>query len=88
MRYNCDQLFRGQYIHLMKLFIPLCLESPDRYYFNILRVITLFYHMYLEYEIYNLTQRKIVYKSILIYRTMDKWDVVVIFSEILRDMVH
>ena len=62
MRDTCDQLFSGKYMHLMKLFIPLCLKSPDRYYFNILRIITLFYHMYLEYEIYNLTQKKLSMK--------------------------
>ena len=45
MRYTCDQLFRYQYIHLRTLFIPLCFESPDRYYFNLLSIITLLYHI-------------------------------------------
>ena len=49
---TCDKIHRKQYNQLNTLFIPLCLESYDRYYFNILRMITLFYHMYIKHEIY------------------------------------
>ena len=49
---TCDEMHRKQYKQLRKLFIPLCLESHDRYYFNVLIMITLFYHFYVEHEIY------------------------------------
>ena len=35
-------------------FIPLCKRSPVIYYLNLLRIITLVYHMYIEYGLYNL----------------------------------
>ena len=43
----------------MTLFIPLCLESYDKYYFNILRMITLLYHMYIHNEIYQIAYNKV-----------------------------
>ena len=46
----------------MKLFIPLCLESHDGYYFNIFRMITICYHLYVEHEIYAMAYLK---KSII-----------------------
>ena len=52
--YKCDPLFRGNYIQLRSLLITLFIESPARNYFNLLRIITLLYHMYIEYEVYNL----------------------------------
>ena len=41
MRDTCDETQRKQYKQLMTLFISLCQESYDRYYLNILRMITL-----------------------------------------------
>ena len=55
---TCSQLFRRQYIQLRENFIPLCLKSPVRYSFNILRIIKLFYHFYIDYEKYILTYKK------------------------------
>ena len=52
MRDTCDETQRKQYKQLMTLFIPLFLESHDRHYFNILSMITLFYHLCVEHEIY------------------------------------
>ena len=42
IRYVCYAIHRNQYKQLRTLLIPLCLESHDRYYFNILIMITLF----------------------------------------------
>ena len=39
-------------------FIPLCLESHGRYYFNILRMMPILYHMYIKHEIYHTTHKK------------------------------
>ena len=91
MRYSCDKLFRGQYIHLRKLFIPLCLNSPDRHSFNLLRIITLLYNIYIEYEIYNLsynTGEDILYGGLFVYGTMCRWDHAVKLLEIRSNMGH
>ena len=63
-------------MQLRPLFITLCLKSPGRYYFNLLKIITLFYLLYIEYEIYNLAYNKknILNDSIFIIVTMVKWD--------------
>ena len=42
MRDTCYEIHRKKYKQLSKLFIPLCLESNDRYCFNIFRMITIF----------------------------------------------
>ena len=55
---TCDELFINKYEQLRKTFIPLCLESHDRYCFNILRIITLLYHFYIQYEIYHMAHKK------------------------------
>ena len=77
MRDTCAQLFVGKYKQLRKRFIHFCLNSPDIYYFNILRIITLVYHMYIDYEIYNLaynTRKIIIYDILFIEYTMVEWD--------------
>ena len=58
-RSGCHESFREQYIQLRKFFIPFSLGSHDRYYFNILRMITLLYHMYIEHEIYHTAYKKV-----------------------------
>ena len=58
MRDTCDEIYRNQYKQLRKLFILLCLESHDRYCFNILRMITLLYNLYIEHVIYNMSNNK------------------------------
>ena len=91
MVYSCDKLFRGQYIHLRKNFIPLCINSPDRYYFNLLRIITLLYNIYIEYAIYNLscnTGEDILYGGLFVDGTMCRWDHAVKLSEICSNMGH
>ena len=50
---TCYSLFERQYIHTRKK-KTLCKSSTNRYHFNILRIITFIYHMYIEYELYNL----------------------------------
>ena len=81
MRYTCDQLFRRKYIQLMKLFIPLCIDSPDKYSFSMFIIVKLFYHIYIEYEIYKLAYNtKNIYDGLIIDVIMGKWDGVVTFS--------
>ena len=78
----CHDLFRKQYIQLMILFIYFCLKSHDRYYFNILRMITLLYHFYIEYEIYHTAYNKVINLlngHVLVERTMSTWDDYIIF---------
>ena len=58
MRMTCFDLFKRKYKQMRKILIPLCIKSHDRYYFNILRIITIFYHLYIEHEIYNLAYNK------------------------------
>ena len=87
MRDKCSQLFIGNYIHLGKCFICLCFNSPGRYSFNILRIVTIFYHFYIEYEIYKLAYnivKSILNDSIFIKVTMVKWDENVTFLKIIR----
>ena len=53
--------------------------------------ITLLYHLYIEYEIYNLAYNKrkiILYESLFIDGKMDKWGVVVTFLGFLRAVGH
>ena len=91
MRDTCAELFRKQYIQLRKLFIPLCLESHDRYCFNILRIITLLYHFYIEHETFHTAYNKIRYHlnyNIFIEGKMINWDDYITYSEILGNMVH
>ena len=84
-----DQFFRGQYIQLRTLFISLCLNSPDIYSFNILIIITLFYNMCIEYEIYNFAYNNFfLYDSLFIYGTMGEWDDIVTLLEIRRNLGH
>ena len=52
MRDTCDEIHIKQYKQLRTLFIPLFIYSNDRYYFNLLRMITSFYQFYIEHEIY------------------------------------
>ena len=53
IRDTCAQLFIEKYIQLRKIIIPLCINSTDSYYFNLLRIIAVFYHLYIKHEIYN-----------------------------------
>ena len=58
-------------------FHSLLSQATDIYSFNILIIITLLYHMYIEYEIYNFSYNKrkiILNKNLFIKGTMDKWD--------------
>ena len=58
MRDACNEIRRNRYKQPKKLFIPLYLESHEMCYFNILRMITLFYHLYVEHEIYAISYKK------------------------------
>ena len=76
MRDTCDEIHMKQYKKLGTLFIPLCLELHERYYFNILRMITLFYHLYVYHEIYAMVYNKkesFLNDHIFIQSTMIKW---------------
>ena len=89
MRDTCDEIHRKQYKQLRTLFITLCLESHDRYYFDILRMIKLFYHLYIENEIYAMSykkQRRILNDSLFIQNGMRKWDYYIKWYERLINM--
>ena len=73
---TCNEIHRKIYKQLSTLFTTLCLESYDRYYLNIFRVITLFYNLCVEHEIYAMSyknERTILYDSLFIYNGMRKW---------------
>ena len=56
--------------------ISLCKNSTDRYHLNILSIIDIIYHMYIEYELYLLAYIKnpgVIYEHEFIYTTMGKW---------------
>ena len=58
IRDTCNKIHIKQYKKLETLFVLLCLQSYDIYFFNILRIINLFYHMYVEHEIYVMSYKK------------------------------
>ena len=87
IRDTCDEIHRKQYKQLRKIFIPLCLESHGGYYFNILRMITIFYNLYVEHEIYSMANKKersILHYSLLIQNTTSKCDYDGTWGELLR----
>ena len=49
IRLTYSGLFERQYKQMIKIFITLCKNSTERYSSNILRIITLINHMYIEY---------------------------------------
>ena len=83
MRSVCRELSRKQYMQSGKFFITLFLRSPDRYYFNVLIIIKLLYHMYIENEIYHMAYKKVQY-CLNEYQLMgvnkSKWDDYIICS--------
>ena len=69
-------IYSEKYIQLSTHLIPLCIVSHDIYCFNILRTITLLYHMYIEYEIYHMAYNKMINRltdHIFIKPTMSMW---------------
>ena len=74
---TCDEIHRKQYKQLTKIFIHLFLESHNRYYFNILRMITLFCHLYIEHEIYSMAYLKYIstlHDTLFMQNKISKWD--------------
>ena len=77
MRDKCDEIHRKQYKQLRKILITLCLESHERYYSNILRMITICYHLYVDHEIYAMAynkKRNCLNDHIFIKNKTSKWD--------------
>ena len=59
MRVICERLFQTQQLTMKNILIPLCKNTSDRYhFFNILRIIAIVYHIYIESELYNLAYGK------------------------------
>ena len=59
MKQELHVLFYLKYnIYRWKIIIPFSEKTPNRYYWNILRVITLVYHMYIEYKSYKFVYNK------------------------------
>ena len=76
IRLTCSDLFERKYKQMREIFIPLCKKSAERYQLNILRIITLIYHMYLEYKLYNLAYNNtpgFLYEHQFINETRGKW---------------
>ena len=76
MRDTCDEIQIKQYKKLRRLLIPLFLDLHDRYYLNILRMITLFYHLYIDHERYSMEYFKnvsIFHDTLFIRNTRSKW---------------
>ena len=93
-RRGCDMrlirsgLYERQYKQMRKIFIPLCKKSPYKYNLNMLRIIVLIYHMYIEYELYNLAYNKnpgLIYEYQFIGAKMSKRDDFFTFTEIFID---
>ena len=57
MRLTCSGIFDRKYIYMI-FFITLCKKSTGVSFLNILRIITIIYHMYIGYELYNLAYLK------------------------------
>ena len=58
MRDTCDEIYGNKYRQLRDIFVTLCLDSHDRYYFNILRMITILYNLYIDHDIYEWSYKK------------------------------
>ena len=89
MRETCKEICIKQYRQLRNAFIPLCLESHDKNYFNILRMITLDYSLYIKHEIYDIScdNKNHLNENILINNTMSKWDGFMEFDKEMSKMV-
>ena len=55
----CDSIFGRQHNQIRKILIPLCKKSTYRYHLNILRIVSIVYHIYIECELYNLAYTRI-----------------------------
>ena len=53
MRVVCDHIFKRKHQQMTKILIPLCKNYTDRYHLNILRIIAIVYHIYIEFEFYS-----------------------------------
>ena len=87
MRDKCNDIHIKQSKHLSKIFTPLCLKSHDGYYFNILRMITICYHLYVENSIYSMAYNKKkdhLYEHLLLKNKMSKWCDNILWKDIVR----
>ena len=82
-------IYRKQYTQLRNFFIPLCIDSHTIYCFNILRIIKILYHFYIEHDIYDISYNKNInrlYKNIFIEDKINKWNDFITFDEEMRKM--
>ena len=63
IRTLCTSIFERQHKEMIKILIHLCKKSTDRYHLNILRIITIIYHIHIECELYNLSYTEKKYCS-------------------------
>ena len=54
MRLIFKGLFQREHQQIKKLMIPVCKNSTDIYHLNVLIIIAIIYHLYIERELYNL----------------------------------
>ena len=83
------EIYGNIYIQLRGVFVPMCLESHDKCYLNILRMITLLYNFYIWHEIYDMSYHKRINRlndNLFIENTISKWNYFILFDEKMRKM--
>ena len=58
---------------MKKIFIPLSKKSPNGYYFNLLRIIALVYHIYIKYELCKLAKNNNTGFSMKVNICREQW---------------
>ena len=58
MRGICDHIYQRHHKQTRNILIPLCKNYTEIYHFNILRIITIIDHIYIECELYNMAYTK------------------------------
>ena len=85
---TCSGLFERHYKQMRKIFILLCKNLTDKYHLNISRIITLIYHIFIEYESYNLAYNKTLgpfYEHQFVCTTKGMWDILYTFTRIIGE---
>ena len=54
MRVTCAKMFKRRHLKIKMIFIYFCKHYKERYRFNVLRIISTLYHIYIESEVLKL----------------------------------
>ena len=87
MGMKCSDLFKRRYVQMIVCFIYLCKNSTNRYHLYLFMIITHIYHLYIEYELYNLAYKMntcFIYEHQLIHGKIGKWDDHYKFMKVFR----